>query len=82
MLSEENRVVVDFRNLLIHNYFGIDPEEVWDVINTDLPTFKNIIYERITSIETNLKAELIDDYIENNKHLDFIVGNLTNIREI
>jgi uncharacterized protein with HEPN domain len=30
--------IKDFRNLLIHEYFGIDLEIVWKIIQEDLPT--------------------------------------------
>ena len=33
----EWRELSDFRNKLIHNYFGIDYEKVWDVIQNELP---------------------------------------------
>ena len=45
MVSEETKVLYplvewrelkDFRNRLIHNYFGIDYETVWVIIDTDL----------------------------------------------
>ena len=29
------------RNIVVHNYFGIDAEEVWDIIQKHLPKFKN-----------------------------------------
>ena len=33
-----------FRNVMIHNYFGVDKESVWDTIKSDIPNFKrNII---------------------------------------
>ncbi|PHS41055.1 MAG: DUF86 domain-containing protein [Sulfurovum sp.] len=36
--------IKDFRNLVAHNYFGIDAEEIWDIIHNHLPTLKvNII---------------------------------------
>lgn len=28
--------VKSFRNVIAHNYFGVDPEEVWQIIQTDL----------------------------------------------
>ena len=28
-----------FRNFIAHNYFGIDAEEVWDIIKSHLPDF-------------------------------------------
>ena len=76
ILDESARVVVDFRNLLIHNYFGIDPEEVWDVVINDLPYFTNDILEQINKIERPLKKELIDAYCEHNKYLDFVIEKL------
>ena len=30
-----------FRNIVAHNYFGIDAEEVWDIIRSHLPKLKN-----------------------------------------
>ena len=29
--------VKSFRNLVVHNYFGVDAEEVWQLIQRDLP---------------------------------------------
>ena len=29
-----------FRNIIAHNYFGVDAEEVWDIIKNHLPTLK------------------------------------------
>ena len=46
MVSEELRakypliewqLMADFRNLLIHEYFGIDYEKLWNVIHNELP---------------------------------------------
>ena len=35
--------IKDFRNLLIHEYFGVDFEIVWDVITEDLPKLEKSI---------------------------------------
>jgi len=35
--------IKDFRNLVAHDYFGIDAEEVWQIIKNDLPKLKNDI---------------------------------------
>ena len=32
--------IVAMRNIITHEYFGIDLRLTWDVINSDLPTFK------------------------------------------
>ena len=38
------RDIKDLRNLLIHEYFGIDLEIIWNIIIKDIPTLKiNII---------------------------------------
>ena len=31
--------IKDFRNIIAHDYFGIDAEEVWQIINHNLPEF-------------------------------------------
>jgi uncharacterized protein with HEPN domain len=37
--------IKDFRNLLIHEYFGIDLEIVWRIIQDDLPALMNAVRE-------------------------------------
>jgi len=37
--------IKDFRNLLIHEYFGVDLEIVWNVIKDDLPGVLNAVNE-------------------------------------
>ena len=32
-----------FRNIVAHNYFGVDAEEVWQIIQNDLPSFQNYV---------------------------------------
>jgi uncharacterized protein with HEPN domain len=45
-LISENSYKIDwlkvkgFRNIIAHNYFGIDAEEVWQIINTSLSKLK------------------------------------------
>ena len=35
--------IKNFRNLVAHNYFGIDAEEIWDIIENHLPVLKTNI---------------------------------------
>jgi len=39
------REIIDLRNLLIHEYFGIDTKIVWDIITTDLVLLKSQLKE-------------------------------------
>ena len=41
--SVEWKQIIGLRNLLIHEYFGVDIAIVWNVIQFDLPHFKNEI---------------------------------------
>lgn len=38
-----------FRDVLIHEYFGIDTESVWDTIKNNIPILKNHIVEVMMS---------------------------------
>ena len=38
-----------FRNILIHDYFGIDVEAVWDTMKNNIPTFKKHVIQTLTS---------------------------------
>jgi uncharacterized protein with HEPN domain len=35
--------IAAFRNVLVHNYLGIDMEKIWDVIQNDVPDLKRVI---------------------------------------
>ena len=37
--------IKDFRNVLVHEYFGVDLELVWNVIKEDLPDLTNTVLE-------------------------------------
>lgn len=32
--------IKDFRNIIVHDYFGIDADEIWDIINNKILPFK------------------------------------------
>jgi len=33
--------IKDFRNLVAHDYLGVDAEEVWQIIHNDLPQVRS-----------------------------------------
>ncbi len=43
------RAIAGFRNVLVHDYFEIDLEAVWGVVEQDLPTLVGAV-DRMTHI--------------------------------
>lgn len=43
--------IVAMRNVLIHEYFGVDLEEVWQIIARDLPAFKSRVEQLLKAPE-------------------------------
>lgn len=41
--------IIGMRNILVHNYFAIDKDLVWSVIENDLPALKNQISVLLTN---------------------------------
>ncbi len=37
------RDLKDFRNILIHEYFGVDHQIVWNTIQNDLPLLRDVV---------------------------------------
>ncbi|MGL4867324.1 MAG: HepT-like ribonuclease domain-containing protein [Cetobacterium sp.] len=53
----EWRILKDFRNYLIHQYFGIDIATVWEAIQTDMPILK----EKLLKVKEDLaKKKAVD----------------------
>ena len=43
--------IVAMRNILVHEYFGVDIDEVWQVIIGDLPLFKERVEKLLNILE-------------------------------
>jgi uncharacterized protein with HEPN domain len=41
------------RNVLVHDYFGVDLEEIWRVVERDLPELKNKLKKLVGELEKN-----------------------------
>ncbi len=81
LLHKDYRKVVDFRNYITHAYFGIDEEQVWNIIHNDLKNLKKIIENSIRDIPIELNNELINSFIEDNSYLKFIINDLNRLRK-
>ena len=64
------RRVVNFRNNIVHGYFGIDTDEVWNVITIHLDSLQNDI-KNIIKNSINIQ-EAIESEIEEYKKLNDI----------
>ncbi len=76
LVENSNQRIVDFRNQITNECFGIDQDIVWGIINQKLTSFEQTILGLIKNIQPNLKQELIDSFIEDNYYLDFIIEAL------
>lgn len=43
--------IVAMRNVLVHEYFGVDLGEVWKTVERDLPACKRAVKELLTRLE-------------------------------
>ena len=59
-LSEELKIkssqiewkrIVAFRNFLAHEYFGVDLELVWDIVENKIPFLKAVVDEILTTLK-------------------------------
>lgn len=42
--------IIGMRNVLVHQYFGLDLDEIWDTVSTDLPLLKAEIQKLLNII--------------------------------
>jgi uncharacterized protein with HEPN domain len=42
--------IAAFRNVLVHDYLGIDLERIWDIVQNDVPRLKTAVVEMLEGI--------------------------------
>jgi uncharacterized protein with HEPN domain len=45
--------IIGMRHVLVHDYFGIDTDIVWDVVERDLPGLKRQLADLLAGIREN-----------------------------
>lgn len=43
--------IKSFRNFVVHEYFGVDAEEVWQIIQNHVPILKEQLHQVISTVE-------------------------------
>ena len=76
IFSSEFRSIVNLRNILIHHYFGIDADEIWDIIQNDLKGLETYVCQQISKIDKERKKIIINSLLEEFSYLDFVVNKL------
>lgn len=75
LLDKSFRRIVDFRNQIVHAYFGIDKEIVWGVITEKLDFFKNDIFNSVKKNNIDLTEAIqsaIKEHNFNKKVIEFL----------
>lgn len=74
LIDTKHRRIVDFRNQIIHGYFGIDEDIVWDVIQNRLNLY--IIDLKSLNIDISKAINLAKIEYSNNKNILLLLKNL------
>ncbi|PLY08045.1 MAG: hypothetical protein C0625_03610 [Arcobacter sp.] len=70
--NEKYRKIVDFRNLIVHGYFGIDENEVWNVVQDKLSPFLYELKEVIMEQNIDIKDDISYAKLENFKNIELV----------
>lgn len=74
------RKIVDFRNVIIHAYFGVDENEVWDVVHNKLNVFiaelKKIVIDKNIYLVDAIKYAKEENY--QNKQVIIFLNSINN----
>ena len=46
------RSIIAFRNVVVHNYLGVDLGQIWDIVETDIPELKRAVTAILSDLES------------------------------
>ena len=80
LIDTKYRRIVDFRNQILHGYFGIDENIVWDVVKNKLSEYevdlKHMLLEE--DMDLSLAVEYAKDEYENQSNVLRTLENIKN----
>ena len=82
LLDAEWQIVVDFRNVIAHEYFGIDSDEIWEVITVYLATFETEVVKLFDNSDKDVLIDVIKSNVEDFKYSTKTVFLLNDLLEI
>lgn len=74
------RRIVDFRNQIVHGYFGIDHDIVWEVISKKLPIYNSDLLEIVKTKQIDL-TEAINSALIDNAYNRYTIDLLKEIQK-
>ncbi len=81
LIDTKYRRIVDFRNQILHGYFGIDENIVWDVVKNKLSEYE--VDLRNMLLEENIDLSLAVEYAKDEyHHQNNILKTLQNIEKL
>ena len=78
--ERDKRKVIDFRNILTHKYFGIDPDAVLNIAKENLDWLEDLVINRFMQVDKDKRKEVLEYMIEENRHLPFVLEKLNKIK--
>ena len=78
--SKEKRRIVNFRNQIVHGYFGINENIVWDVIQSKLNDLHDDLFKLIDEQKIDLTEALESAETENSYNKE-VLSTLAHIRK-
>jgi len=81
LIDAKYRRIVDFRNQILHGYFGIDENIVWDVVKNKLSEYE--VDLKYMLLEENMDLSLAVEYAEDEyQNQSNILKTLQNIKKL